>query len=78
MPQSFIDMGLNYVDKPINHCAQISGKRSVICDGIIYETIKDCADFYGLRQNRVSRWLSGVRPMPDKFKQMGLSYCSSR
>lgn len=78
MPQSFIDMGLNYVDKPINHCAQISGKRSVICDGIIYETIKACADFYGLRQNQVSRWLSGARPMPDKFKQMGLSYCSSR
>ena len=75
MPKRYVDMGLKFKDEDVEIMAQVQAhKWRVICDGVVYETIKECADFYGMRQNRMSRWLTGVRAMPKKFKDMGLDY----
>lgn len=75
MPQRYVDMGLKFKDEDVEIMAQVQAhKWRVVCDGVVYETIKECADFYGMRQNRMSRWLTGARAMPKKFKDMGLAY----
>lgn len=75
MPNKYLDMGLCFVDGSTEYQKQKRHTRiSVVCDGVVYNTITDCAKFYGVRDNRMSRWLSGARSMPQTFIDMGLAY----
>lgn len=74
MPSRFVNFGLRFVGDERVYISQVGGKRPVICDGVVYETMSDCAKFYGVSPNTVSRWMSGVRKIPEKFKDMGLAY----
>lgn len=74
MPNKFIEMGLRFEGENVIYTPQRFGHKSVICDGVIYRTIAECAKFYNMKENCLSRWLSGNRPMRDDFKKMGLAY----
>ena len=48
--------------------------KKVICDGKLYDSIKECADFYKIKPKTMSRWLNGKYPMPKKFIDLGLRF----
>lgn len=48
--------------------------KKVICDNIIYDNIKDCADKYEVKANTMTKWLNGRNNMPPKFYALGLRY----
>ena len=50
--------------------------RKVICDKIIFDCIKDCAEYYGYKRRTMNAWLEGRNKMPDKFIKLGLKYFS--
>lgn len=33
--------------------------RSVTCDGKVFETMRACAVYYGIREKTMQKWLSG-------------------
>lgn len=74
MPQKFIEMGLKFVNDTKEHKSQFNGKKVVVCDGIVYSTIREFSCAFNLRENCVSRWLSGSRKMPLIWQQKGLKY----
>lgn len=55
-------------------CKYLFRKKKVICEGIIYKTITDCANTYNIPQSTMSCWLSGSRSIPNEFNKLGLSY----
>ncbi len=84
MPQEYFDVGLCYVgeqDKVKLRYEQIGGDSSnakkVICDGIIYSTLSEVSDKYNIANSTISQWLTGKRPMPQKFIDLGLKYLDS-
>ena len=48
--------------------------RKVICEGKIFSCITECAEYYGLKRKRLSRWLNGTNNMPQEFKDKGLKF----
>lgn len=72
MPSKFLNLGLRFTDDERVYVPQIGGKRPVVCNGVVYSTMSDFAKFYGVAPNNVSRWMSGVRKMPENFKEMGV------
>ncbi len=80
MPQNFIDLGLRYVDSDIIFQPQKGHKggnnpiaKKVICDGVIYDCIGDCAKYYEVNRRQMNDWLLKNR-MPQKFVDLGLKY----
>lgn len=58
---------------------EISAKnasKKVTCDGIIYKSVKSCAEHYNIKPPCMSMWLTGKRNMPEMFKNLGLEYCA--
>ena len=62
--------------KPHPHKEIDTNKIAVVCNGIDYDSITNCAKAYGVPQDKMSRWLSGDSPVPDVFVEMGLSFKS--
>lgn len=84
MPQEYFDMGLCYIgeqDKVKLRYEQIGGDGSnakkVICGGIIYDTLSEVSDKYNIANSTISQWLTGKRPMPQEFIDLGLRYLDS-
>lgn len=48
--------------------------KGIICEGRLFGCIKECSDHYGIRRETMARWLNKTRPMPDRFKMVGLRY----
>lgn len=48
--------------------------KKVICDGVIYESIKDCAEKYGINKGTMQKWLQGIHKIPEDFQELGLRY----
>lgn len=46
--------------------------RKVICDGIVYDCLKDCAEYYDINYGTFRGYLSNY--MPKRFRELGLSY----
>lgn len=81
MPQEFFDKNLHCVgeqDKTRLHIDLIRGNspfaKKVICDGVIYDCLTDCADKYNINICTMSNWLIGDNRMPQKFIDMNLRY----
>lgn len=76
MPQKFKKLGLKYLNdnETMYEVQPIDRIRDVICDGIIFKTIKECADFYGINYCTMNCWLSGQNSIPQKFYDLGLKY----
>lgn len=58
----------------IGLCKYIYKKKPVICDGVVYKTITDCAKSFNIKNSTMSCWLSGSRSIPEKFIKLGLGY----
>lgn len=51
-----------------------STAKSVVCDGVIYDTICDCASHYQIKENTMAGWLSKRTSMPQEFIDKNLRY----
>lgn len=58
-------------DKPIRKKGSTTNKK-VVCNGITYNSIKECADSHNVNHETMRTWVSGVRDMPIEFYNMGL------
>lgn len=59
----------------------MSGKNNprakpVICDGIVFDYILECARYYNIPMATMSQWLNNPERIPQRFKDMGLSFKS--
>lgn len=45
----------------------------VVCDGVEFRSIADCAKHYGVSPKTISQWLSGTHYVPREFIDMKLS-----
>lgn len=48
--------------------------KRVICNNIIFVSVKECADYYGVNDKVMRNWLNGTRKMKQEFVDMGLRY----
>lgn len=48
--------------------------KPVVCDGVRYDSVQECADVYGVSFSAMCAWLRGEKSMPYKFVSLGLSY----
>ena len=48
--------------------------KAVVCQGLIFDTITECSQYYNVNYRNMNRWLLGTRPMPKEFKAKGLHY----
>lgn len=46
--------------------------KKTYCDGKIFESIKECAEFYQVPVWKMKKWLSNRTKMPENFIKMGL------
>ena len=48
-------------------------KKKTVCDGIIFDSIDDCAKYLGIgSRSMLAPWLRGDYPMPETYKNRGL------
>lgn len=47
--------------------------RKCICDGVVFECVKDCARQYGVKDETMRNWLR-TNKIPERFRKLGLSY----
>lgn len=76
MPKLYYDKGLRYFgdeDTEYNIRENAMGEK-VICDNVIYDSIKDCCKVYDIKYPAMLAWLSGRLYMPQKFIDLGLRY----
>lgn len=48
--------------------------KKVICDGIVFNCIKDCAEYYKVNYCSMRGWLCGSNKMPNYFVEHELRY----
>lgn len=48
--------------------------RAVECDGVVYETIAQCAEALGIPKSTLWRWLNGKPEMPTEYQERNLRY----
>lgn len=48
--------------------------RSVTADGIIYKSLKECAEYYDVPPGRMRSWLDKKANMPKEFVELNLHY----
>lgn len=46
--------------------------KQVICEDKIFNSIKECAEYYNISIDRMKKWLSGKTKMPQEFIEKGL------
>lgn len=51
-----------------------SNAKSVMCDGVLFDCIKTCAEYYGINYGTMRYWLSGEGNVPEYFKEHNLHY----
>lgn len=77
MPKKFFNMRLSYSDKlgiiPKQQ-SEMKVKRKVVCNGVVFESIKECAERYGVNSVTMGSWLLGRKRMPSKFIDLNLRY----
>lgn len=52
-------------------------KKPIICDGIRFDSLKECAAYFGVHGSAMCNWLKGKKPMPEEFARRGLSYATA-
>lgn len=46
----------------------------VICEGKVFPSTTACANYYGVKQYNMTRWLKGTRKMPEFYRKANLKY----
>lgn len=67
------------VSETLKKNGSVAGKnnpraRKVICEGVVYDCIKNCGEKYGINGCSLSGYLNNCIPMPPKWKARGLSF----
>ena len=53
--------------------------KKVYCDGMIFSCVKECAEYYNINDNSLTRWLTHRRKsMPQELIMLGLKYASKK
>ena len=57
----------------------ISGGRSkyIHCDNLIFNSITDCANYYGIKRDNIKVWLNGKNKMRSDFQKLNLRYATN-
>ena len=78
MPQEWYDKGLRYEDKQMSDykVQKRKLKKKLICDNVLFNSLKEFTDYYGLVYGTAKSWLQGKNKMPQKFKDMNLHYAT--
>ena len=50
--------------------------KKVHCNGMIFPTITECAEFYNVKRRTMNTWLQGRCEMPSEFIKLGLRYAT--
>lgn len=75
MPLKFIKLGLRYLDDSLPlYTIGINCKKKVSCDGIIFDSITDCAKHYQVDRKKISRYLNGDVKMKQEWIEKDLKY----
>ena len=82
MPKIWYDRGLHLDGKEMKDYEVQKGQKrgthphakKVYCDGIVFDCLRDCSDYYNINYDRMRAWLSGRNPMPQHFIDLGLKY----
>ena len=48
--------------------------KKVYYDGVIYDTIEECADFLGVNRNKIVRWITGLTYIPQIHLENNLRF----
>lgn len=72
MPQEWIDKGLSYFGEEKNYKPKAKGKIRIECEGRIFDSIKECANFYNIKYGTMKCWLNGKNKMPIEWEKKGL------
>ena len=54
-----------------------TSSKLVHCDGIIFNSIKECANYYSIKMATMSRWLRGKNKMPLDFQKLNLRFATN-
>ena len=81
MPENFILLGLKYFDKETKLLKRKTKEESnkhkfkkVICGGITFETLIDCANYFNVKPHTISTMLRGTKKMSKRFIDLNLRY----
>lgn len=76
MPKKYYDFGFRYKDdnETVYEIRTNAMHERVICDGVIYESVKECCSEYNVNPTTMLSWLDGRRYTPKKFIKLGLRY----
>ena len=77
MPKKPVHSHVRGADKNQSRGSNQNQRRCPIyCDGMIYNTIKECASAYDVHASNMCAWLNGKNKMPSRFVDMGLRYAN--
>lgn len=76
MPEEYKNRGLSYVGIEGYYVLDESTiqDKTVVCDGIEFNSMVECDRYYNLPRCTIGHWLSGRREMPQEFIDKGLRY----
>lgn len=79
MDLSYFNRGLRYENQKLEIIKGDFFKKKIICDGIIYESIRSFARQNNVNPGTVTHWLRGDTGMPQRWFDAGLRYlnCSN-
>lgn len=88
----FKEMNLRYAtENDLNECEKydinkhgdkaniVIGKGSskyIHCDNLIFNSIRECTNYYGINNSTMKAWLRGQNKMPLNFQQLNLRYAT--
>jgi len=69
----------NTVDN-LKYTNRKNGKNSkaVICDGMYFNSISECAKYYDVQMTTISGFVNGSKPISKRFRDMGLRYAEDK
>lgn len=74
MPRKWYDKGLHLKGEDMCSYEYDNKSKVVVCEGIKFYSIRECAEYYGVSKDAMIKWLSGRNKMPQEFKDKGLKY----
>ena len=74
MDAYYYDRGLRYENQENQIVRGKSFKKQIICNGIIYESLRDFSRTFNLNSGTVYHWLNGDVGMPNYWYNQGLRY----
>ena len=77
MPEYWYNKRLHYKDLGFDVVKLADNKnraKKVVADGIIFDTLEDCANYFGVDAPRICNYLNGKNATPDRIISAGLRY----